>query len=69
MGKFIILAWAILAAVYCVVQVVQVLRSLGKPDQKFGDLWWALISAFVAIVLGGITFGYLDPLMRLVFSN
>jgi hypothetical protein len=66
MGEFILRLWFGAAAVYCIGQVIEVIRGLKESESRIGDASWGIISAYCAIELGALALGIRGPLIWLI---
>jgi hypothetical protein len=66
MGWLLLHLWAAGAAVYCVVQVVQVTRSYIRREAEPWLFLWGFVSAYLALEIGGLALGLPGPLLLLV---
>jgi hypothetical protein len=67
MGELIMRLWAFGTTVFCLVQLVLVVRSFMSGNSTEGrSISWGLITGFAAILLGSMAFGITEPLNSLL---
>jgi hypothetical protein len=64
--KVILTVWMLLAAAYCIGQVVVVIREFRTTKSRAGAAAWGLICLSIGLELIAEVFGFPGPILRLI---